>query len=526
MKSLAGGLLFLFAAALAAAELNEKDPNTWTAYGKNSYGWRYSELRQINTSNVAQLVPKWIFQSDVSGKFEASPLVYDGMMYVPAPSNHAFGLDLLTGRVVWHYFKKVPRGVDICCGQVNRGFAALGDKLFKVNLEATLMAMDAKTGAVLWESQIDDVKKGYSGTVAPLIAKNLVIVGPAGAEFGVRGFIDAFDGNTGKRVWRFWTVAGPDEPGGDTWRADAYQRGGGSIWVPGTYDPELNLVYFGTGNPGPDLDGGVRPGDNLYTCSIVALDADTGKLKWHYQMTPHDVHDWDAISDPVLIDVNQDGKKVKAVVQANRNGFLYALDRANGKLIYAKPYTQVDWADGIAANGRPNLVSGKEPSEKGTLTCPGMGGGHNWQATTYSPQTGLYYFTNTEGCAIYYKTSQEYHEGVQYQASTTTTANGEPNTGSVIASDPNTGAVKWRFATASPPTSGLLATGGGLVFAGDREGYFIAFDARTGKVLWKFQTGGSVSAPPVSYTFEGKQYIAVAAGASMITFSLPGGASR
>jgi len=525
MKRRLLGMMFVAVAALGAADLNEKDPATWVAYGKNSYGWRYSDLRQVNTANVAQLAPKWIFQTDVSGKFEASPLVYDRMMYVTAPSNHAFALDLLTGRVVWHYYKKLPRGVDICCGQVNRGFAAMGDKLFKVNLESTLLAMDAKTGAVLWESTIDDIKKGYSATVAPLVAKNLVMVGVAGAEFGVRGFIDAFDANTGKRVWRFWTVAGPEEAGGNTWSGNAYQRGGGSIWVPGTYDPELNLVYFGTGNPGPDLDGSVRPGDNLYTCSIVALDADTGKLKWHYQMTPHDVHDWDAISDPVLVDVNQDGKKVKAVVQANRNGFFYAIDRANGKLLYAKAYTKVDWADGVGADGRPNIVRGKDPSEEGTLACPGMGGGHNWQATTYSPQTGLYYFTTAEGCQIYYKTSQEYHEGVQYQASTTGMVPGEPSTGSVIAADPNTGAVKWRFPTVTPPTSGLLATAGGLVFAGDREGYFMALDARSGKVLWKFQTGGSVSAPPVSYMLDGTQYIAVAAGGSMMTFALPGAAA-
>ena len=518
-----GGLI-LIGATLYAAAPDEKDPNTWTAYGKNSFGWRYSDLKQINTTNVSQLVPKWIFQSDVAGKFEAAPLVYDRMMYVTAPSNHAFALDLLTGRVVWHYYKKLPRGVDICCGQVNRGFAAMGDKLFKVNLESTLLAMDAKTGAVLWETTIDDIKKGYSATVAPLVAKNLVLVGLAGAEFGIRGFIDAYDATTGKRVWRFWTVAGPDEAGGNSWAGSAFQRGGGSIWVPGTYDPELNLVYFGTGNPGPDLDGSVRPGDNLYTCSIVALDADTGKLKWHFQMTPHDVHDWDSVADPVLMDVNQDGKKVKAVVQANRNGYLYAIDRANGKLLYAKAYTKTDWTDGFSQDGRPILVKGKEPSEEGTKTCPGMGGGHNWQATTYSPQTGLYYFTTTEGCQIYYKTSQEYHEGVQYQASTTGAVPGEPSTGSYVAVDPNSGAVKWKFATVTPPTSGLLAVGGGLIFGGDREGYFIALDAKTGKVLWKFQTGGGLSAPPVSYMYEGKQYIAVAAGSSMVAFALPGAA--
>ncbi len=518
------GLLLLAVAAMCGAELSEKDPATWITYGKNTYGWHYSDLRQINASNVAQLAPKWIFQTEVPGKFEASPLVYDRMMYVTAPSNHAFALDLLTGRPIWHYSKKLPRGVSICCGQVNRGFAAMGQKLFKVNLESTLVALDAKTGAVLWETPIDDIKKGYSATVAPLVVKNLVLVGIAGAEFGVRGFIDAYNADTGQRVWRFWTVAGPDDPGGKTWNGSAWERGGGSTWVTGTYDPELNLVYWGTGNPGPDLDGEVRPGDNLYTCSIVALDADTGKLKWYYQNTPHDVHDWDSVAEPVLMDLTVGGRRVKAVVQANRNGFLYALDRTNGKLLYAKPYTKVDWADGIGPDGRPILIKGKEPSDAGTLACPGIGGGHNWQATAYSPVTNLYYFTSTEGCQIYYKTSQEYHEGVQYQASTTGNLPGEPTTGAVIAADANTGNVKWKFEMVSPPTSGLLATAGGLVFAGDREGYFIALDARSGKVLWKFQTGGTVIAPPISYMLDGKQYIAVAAGASMMTFTLPGAA--
>ena len=492
----------------------------WLMYGKNYSGWRYSELKQISTANVKDLTPQWTFQTGVAGRNETTPLVFDGMLYLTAPTNNAWALDLASGRPIWHYAKPLRPGVDLCCGQVNRGFAALGNKLFKVNLDAKLVALDSKTGSVLWETEIDDVKKGYSATVAPLIVKNLVVVGVAGAEYGIRGFIDAYDAETGKRAWRFWTVPAPGEAGSNTWGAESWARGGGSTWVTGTYDPDQNLIYWGTGNPGPDWNGDVRPGDNLYTCSIVALDADTGKLKWHFQMTPHDMHDWDSISDPVLVDLMVKGQKVKAVVQANRNGFFYALDRATGKMIVGKAYTKVTWADGIRPDGRPNLISGQEPTEEGNKTCPGVGGGHNWQASAYSPQTTWYYFPTTVGCQTYYKTNQEYREGLLYTGSTGTPIPLEPTTGAVQAVDPATGNTKWTFDMVSPPSSGLLATAGGLIFSGNREGYLFALDARTGKVLWKYQTGGIVIAPPITYTHSGKQYVAVAAGDALLTFAL------
>jgi alcohol dehydrogenase (cytochrome c) len=525
MKAILG--LILVAALGVAANVTEKhllsaqtDQTTWLSYGKNYAGWRYADIDQIDRSNVARLAPQWVFQSNVAGKFETTPLVHGGLMFVTAPSNIAFALDLASGKSLWRYAKNVPRGVNVCCGQVNRGFAIAGDRLYKVNLESTLVALDAKTGTTIWETSIDDIKKGYTATVAPLVAKNLVLVGIAGAEFGVRGFIDAYDTNTGKRVWRFWTVPGPDDPGGKTWSGDSWKRGGGSIWITGTYDPELNLTYWGTGNPGPDMYGDDRLGDNLYTCAVVALDIDTGKLKWHYQFTPHDVHDWDAIADPVLIDLNVNGRTVKGLVQANRNGFFYAMDRASGKLLATKPYTKVTWADSIGPDGRPRLIAGHDPTEEGNKTCPGIGGGHNWQATTYSPKTGLYYFPTTDGCHLYFKTKQEYIEGMWYQGSTTAAIPTEPTTGSILAVNPATGDIRWKFELVSPPTSGLLSTAGGLVFAGDAQGYFFALDAVTGKVLWKFQTGGTVGAPPISYLYNGKQYIAIAAGQSLITFTL------
>jgi alcohol dehydrogenase (cytochrome c) len=505
---------------LALSLYAQGDRGSWTTYGQNYAGWRYSELDRIDTRNVADLRPEWIFQSGVGGKFEATPLVANGLMYVTGASDHAWALDPLTGRSIWHYLHPVPRGLNICCGQVNRGFGMLGNRLFKLNLDATLVALDARGGNVLWETAVDDFRKGYSGTAAPLVAKNKVIVGLAGAEFGTRGFIDAYDADTGKRAWRFWTVAGKDDPGGKTWAGDSWRHGGGSTWITGTYDPELNLTYWGAGNPGPDLNGDERAGDNLYTCSLVALDADTGRLKWHYQFTPHDVHDWDAVSDPVLVNLAIGGRNVKAVLHANRNGYFYALDRTNGKLLLAKPYTQVTWANGIGADGRPILLAGNDPSEEGTRACPGMGGGHNWQATAYSPQTGLYYFSSTDGCAVYYKTKQDYIEGQWYQASTASAPPREPPTGSILAVDPVTGERRWRFELVSSPSAGILATGGGLVFTGDPQGYVFALDARTGRPLWKFQAGGNVIAPPISYERSGKQYIVVAAGGSLLAFAV------
>jgi alcohol dehydrogenase (cytochrome c) len=511
------------ALALLPAFLFAQTPDTdWLTYGRNLASWRYSELSQIHAGNVKRLSLEWVFQTNVPGKNETTPLVKDNMMYVTGPENTAFALDLATGKQLWRYSKPIPKGVNACCGNVNRGFAILGDVLYKVNLESTLVALDASSGAVLWETVIDDYKRGYTATAAPLVVKDKVIVGIAGAEFGTRDFLDAYDAKTGKRVWRFWTVPAPGEFGGDTWPANtkAYERGGGSTWITGTFDPDLNLIYWGTGNPGPDMNGDVRPGDNLFTCSLIALDADTGKLKWHFQFTPHDVHDWDSTSDPVLLDLQHEGRKVKAVIMANRNGFYYALDRTNGRMLTAKSYTEVSWAKGIGKDGRPILVDGQDPTEQGNKACPGGGGGHNWQATAYSPQTGLYYFPSTDGCHMYYRTNQEYVEGQWYQASTFTGEGLFPK-GSIIAVDPATGETKWKWGMVIPPTAGVLATAGGLVFSGDRDGYFFALDAKSGKPLWHKNLGGMVIAPPVTWSRGGRQFVTIAAGGSIYNFALP-----
>jgi len=306
----------------------------------------------------------------------------------------------------------------------------------------------------------------------------------------------------------------------ESWAGESYKSGGGSTWITGTYDPELNLIYWGVGNPGPDMDGDDRQGDNLFTCSLVALDADTGKLKWYFQFTPHDVHDWDAVADPVLIDLTVHGRKVKGVVQADRNGFYYVLDRTNGKLLATKPYTRINWADGIGPDGRPILIPHRDPTEQGTLVCPGLSGGHNWEPTAYSPQTGLYYFGTTDGCEIFDKRKQEFVEGQRYQAGGSKKPPKILNSASLLAVDPATGETKWRYEMLRR-SPGLLATAGGLVFSGDTEGYLIALDARTGKVLWHFQTGAPIKAPPISYSFRGKQYIAIVAGSNLIAFKLP-----
>jgi alcohol dehydrogenase (cytochrome c) len=514
-------LAFVLVAALGAALAAQNAADSWRSYGQNSFGWRYSALTQIDARTVARLAPRWIFQTGVLGGFETTPLVFDGLMYVAGPSNHSWAIDALTGRPVWHVAKTPPTRLNLCCGQVNRGFAVHGDKLIRVNIEGTIVALDAKSGATLWETTIADYREGFSATGAPLVVKNMVLTGVAGAEFGTRGFVDAYDVNTGRRLWRFYTIAAAGERGGDTWAGESWKRGGGSTWITGTYDPESNLVFWGTGNPGPDMDGDVRKGDNLYSCSVVALDADTGALKWHYQFTPHDVHDWDAISDPVLVDLPFEGRTVKSLIQANRNGFFYALDRTTGKVLKARPYTKVSWAEKIGDDGRPVVVPDQEPTEEGRLACPGLGGGHNWQATAFSPRTNLYYFTSSENCELFFKTTQDFKPGEWYQASTVENPPKEHGTGAILAVDPTTGDTKWRFDLVTTPSGGMLATAGGLIFSGDRQGYLIAFDDRTGKVLWKFQTGGAIVAPPISYAVGGKQYIAVAAGGAMMAFALP-----
>ena len=354
-----------------------------------------------------------------------------------------------------------------CCGPNNRGMAAHGDKLFLGTGDAHLVALDMKTGDVLWDTELAEYKHGYSATVAPLVVKDKVIIGIAGAEFGIRGFIDAFDVNTGKKAWRFYTVAGPGEPGGQTWPkgTDAYLRGGGSIWVTGTHDPEQNLVFFGTGNPGPDYYSAVREGDNLYTASVVALDVDTGQLKWHFQFTPHDVHDWDSTQIPVLADLNIANQPRKTLLFANRNGFFYVLDRTNCRMIL-QPFVTQTWAKEISPEGRPILLPGNMPNEEGTRTCPDLGGGTNYYSPLYDPSQRLFFVNARETCAVYYTWNEPFRQGEHDQPGGTARLRDFKSYGALRAIDPLTGERKWEFPYLTTSSSGVLTTASGLVFTG------------------------------------------------------------
>jgi len=498
---------------------SQDDDESWLMYGRDYRSWRYSQLTQVNTENVKKLVPKWAFQIGTPfDKFECTPLVVDGVMFITTPYSTIYAVDARTGKEIWRYDYELPDDLAICCGMVNRGAAILGDTIFWVTLDAHLLALDAKTGTVLWDRVVGDLTNAESLTVAPLVVKDKVIVGISGAEYGIRGYIDAYYAETGEQAWRFYTVPSKDEPGGDTWEGDSWMTGGGSAWVTGSYDPELNLVYWGTGNPAPDWNGAVRRGDNLYTDCIVALDADTGKLKWYFQATPHDLWDWDGVSEPVLIDMEIDGAPVKALMQANRNGYFYVLDRTNGKFLYASTYCEQNWSAGLDENGRPTVLPGVSTSEEGTIrVCPGVEGGKNWPPSAYNPNTNYLYVPSLELCGSYHQGRVFYVKGLPYLGSGMTAERDESGDmmmwGHISAIDVSTGEIKWRHKTNFPQWGGCLTTAGGLVFAGDLEGRFMALSAENGEVLWDFQTGSGVLAPPITYQLDGVQYVVVASGA-------------
>jgi alcohol dehydrogenase (cytochrome c) len=500
-----------------------KDPSRWLTYGGDYNGHRHSPLTQITPDNVNQLVSQWTFQTGTLGSFQSTPLVVDGVLYVTGYNNNAWAIDARSGRSIWRYRRNLPEDLRNCCGPVNRGFAALGDRLFMATIDAHLLALDMKTGGVLYDVELADYKLGYSATVAPLVVKDKVIVGIAGAEFGTRGFIDAYDVQTGKRAWRFYTVAGPDDPGGKTWPpGDAYQRGGGSIWVTGTYDPQQNLIFFGTGNPGPDYYSQAREGDNLYTASLVAIDADTGQRRWHYQFTPHDVHDWDSTQVPVLGEIPINGQPRKVVMFANRNGFFYTIDRTTGKPIVAKPFVETTWAKEIGPDGRPVMLPGHLPDEDGSKTCPDLGGGTNFMSPSYDPTSRLFFVTARETCAVYYAWEQKFKPGEQWESGGTIRPKDQKNFGALRAIDPATGQMKWEFRYTSVSSSGVLTTASGLVFAGDGEGNIMAFESRTGKNLWHYQLGFPVrSTAGTTYMVDGRQYLLVPAGSVLTAFALP-----
>jgi alcohol dehydrogenase (cytochrome c) len=498
-----------------------QEPQNWLTYSGDYKSWRYSTLDQINASNVGRLTTQWVFQSASLGQFETTPLVVDGVLYGTGQDNRAFALDARTGRAIWRYQRHLPEKIQACCGMVNRGFAILGSKLFMSTLDAHVVALDSKTGNVVWDVQAADYRQANVFTVAPLLVKDKIIVGVAGGEYGVRGFIDAYYADSGKRAWRFYTVPGPGEPGHETWAGDSWKTGGAPAWVTGSYDPELNLVYWPTGNPSPSNYGGERGGDNLYSNCMLALDADTGKLKWHYQFTPHDLHDYDATQVPVLLDANWEGQPRKLLLHANRNGFLYVLDRTSGNVLSAKPFAHITWAKEIGPDGRPVIAPGSEPTPEGARVCPGALGATNWFSPSYNPQTGWLYVASSEECDLFSAAPQKYHEGHDFLGSVYVPASGEKAWGALRALDPFTGEKKWEFKYTSPPWGGVLSTAGGVVFAGDSEGNFTAMDARTGKDQWHIQLGAAVYSSPVTYSLDGRQYVVIPAGAALFVFALP-----
>ncbi len=497
----------------------------WTTYHGDPSGNRYTKLTQIDKANVSGLAPKWVFPIPNVGQVENTPLVVEGILYISS-ANECWGLDAGSGRVIWHYQRPRTKGLagNAAIG-FNRGVAVAGDRLFMLTDNAHMISMSRFNGELLWETEMADWHQNYNGTSAPLTVGNLVISGTAGGDEGARGFVAAYDQQTGKEVWRFWTVPKPGEPNSETWKGKDLDHRSGATWMTGTYDPQLDLLYWPTGNPGPDFDGDERQGDNLYTDCVLALEAKTGKLRWYYQFTPHDLHDWDAQEPPVLVDTTWQGQPRKLLLQANRNGFFYVFDRTNGDLLLAKTFLKkMNWAEGIGKDGRPILKALKEEANGDTYVCPGFQGGTNWFSTSFNPRTGFYYFQALERCNVFSKRTMEWESGKGYMGGAARPALGETFQKSVRALNIQTGEIVWDLPQVTgtlTASAGLLSTASGLVFFGENSGSFMAADATSGKPLWEFPTNQVWKASPMTYVFDNKQYIAIAAGQSIMAFALP-----
>jgi alcohol dehydrogenase (cytochrome c) len=507
-----------------AADLLAHPPGAnWSSYNGDYSGRRYSSLSEINIENVSQLRAEWVFHTQITNWLETTPVVVNGMMFVTA-ANDAFALDARTGRVVWHHSRPVSGGlIDDASRHINRGVAVWHDRVYMETDNAHLLCLDARSGNQIWDVAYADWNKNYGATSAPLVVKDKVLVGTSGGDDGVRGFVAAYDAASGKLAWRFWTIPGPGEFGGDSWPGRMYLRGGGTTWMPGTFDSELNLLYWGTSNPAPDFNDDVRPGDDLYTDCILALDPDTGKLKWYFQFTPHDLFDYDAVETPMLIDTVYKGELRKLLVEANRNGYLYVLDRANGKFLSATPFVEkLNWAKGVDKHGRP-IRTGIRPTPEGTRVCPGYSGATNWYAPSYNESTHLVYFLTLEECETYFSAAtQTFREGKEYYSTGVKHIPGETSRKILVAFHLDTGLV-WQYPQTGPGHSsgGTMTTAGGLLFFGDDAECFEAVDAHSGKPLWHFNTGQDMSASPMTYAVDGKQYVAIAAGTDVFGFALP-----
>jgi alcohol dehydrogenase (cytochrome c) len=533
-------LAVLSLALLAAAPLRaqvtfdrivhaDREPANWLSYSGTPANQRYSRLEQITAANAKSLQLQWIWQAHSLEKFEATPLVVDGVLYTVQAPNTAVALDAVTGRPFWTFAYEPSPLARTCCGRVNRGLAVLGDTLYMGTIDAHLVALDARTGEPLWDVAVAPAAERYSITMAPVVVKDKIIVGTAGGDFGIRGVIAAFDAKTGKEAWRFVTIPGAGELGNDSWSGESWKTGGAAVWNAGAYDPDTNLVFFGTGNPAPDWDGRTRLGDNLYSNCVLALDADSGELRWYYQFTPHDEMDYDSTQVPVLADLTWRGVPTKAMLWANRNGVMYVLDRVTGKFLFGKPYVETNWLTGFDANGRPQRTPGLAPTKEGTLIRPHVHGATNWAPPSFSPRTGLFYVSHWEHSGIIALEGQ-FPRGVGINPQQTQM--GQTNLlpflndddeayGVIRAYDPSTLEPKWEYRMADITWAGVLTTAGDVVFGGGKEGYFLALDAKTGALLWKQPLGGQINAGPMSYAVDGKQYVAIAAGAALFTFALP-----
>jgi alcohol dehydrogenase (cytochrome c) len=506
-------------------------PGNWLSYSRTLDNQRHSELTQINTSNASKLELAWVWQARSLEKFEATPLVVDGVMYTVQAPNDVVALDAATGRVFWTYSHQ-NSPARTCCGRVNRGLAIVGDSLFMGTIDGHLLALDAKSGQLLWDTVVADASKQYSITMSPTVIKDKVYIGTAGGDMGVRAFVAAYDIHSGKELWKFYTVPAPGDAGNESWEAGSWIVGGAGVWNAGAYDEDANLLYWGTGNPASAWDGRTRLGDNLYTDSVIALDADSGKLKWHYQFTPHDELDYDATQVPVLADIDWQGKPRKVMLWANRNGVMYVLDRLTGEFLLGKPYVEVNWMNGFDAKGRPQRTPGMLPTPGGTLIRPHVHGATNWAPPAYSPSNNLFYVAHWEHSGIMAIEGQ-FPQAIGVNSRQTTMGdvtlepffnNNDEAFGMIAAYDPATLKRVWEYSLGNITWGGVLSTAGDLVFGGGKDGYFVALNAKTGELLWKAALGGQVNSGPMTYTANGKQYVAVAAGSALFTFVVNGGA--
>ena len=503
--------------------LNTNLSDDWPSYNGDYTGRRYSSLTQVTPENAHQLRAQWVFHSRNAGILEVTPVVVAGVMFVTG-SNDAYALDAVTGKTLWHHARPVTQGlIDDASGHINRGVAILGTRIYMETDNAHLLCLDARSGNLIWDVAYAPGNRNYGATSAPLVVKDKVLVGTSGGDDGVRGFIAAFDANTGKEAWRFWTIPAPGEFGSSSWPGNMYMHGGGTTWMPGTYDPQLNTIYWGTSNPSPDFDGSVRPGDDLYTNCVLALDPDTGKLKWYFQFTPHDLYDYDATETPVLVDAIYKGSPRKLIVEANRNGFIYILDRTNGKFLAAKQFALMqNWAKGIDANGRP-IPTGNIPTPQGAHVCPGFAGATNWFSPSYNELTHLFYFMTLEDCSVYSSRTEEFEEGRAFYSTGAKHRPDERGKKYLLAFDFNKEEFVWRNPQVgnSHSFAGVMTTATGLVAFGDDAEEFEIVDGRTGVPLWHFNVGQSLHASPISYAVNGKQYFAIAAGNDLFSFALP-----